>query len=169
MARAGITRGGNYSGTKGSKGGKLSRGRMLAIDFSNFAEYADKLDKLGADLQKVIGDAMERAAETVQEDTIEALADAYLPAGGKYHGKNRDTEDSVIRNPKVKWHGSLGEVELGFDKTKPGAGGFLITGTPRMKPDYKLEDMYSRKKYLSQITRQIKNDLQKAIDERMGG
>lgn len=169
MSRAGITRGGNYSGVKGNKGGKLARGKMLAIDFSNFAEYAEKLDRLGADLEKVIGDAMERAAKKVQEDTISAMADANLPAGGKYHGKNRDTEESIIKDPKIKWAGSYATIDLGFDKTKPGAGGFLITGTPRMRPNYKLEDIYSRRKYVSDLNWQIRKDLQDAIDERMGG
>lgn len=163
----GITRGGNYSGNKWNKGGKLARGKMLAIDFSNFAGYAEKLDRLGADLEKVIGDAMERAAETVQKDTEEAMAKANLPAGGKYSGG--DTANSIIKSPKVKWAGSYATIDLGFDKTKPGAGGFLITGTPRMKPNYKLEDIYSRRAYLAKIMTQIRKDLQKAIDERMGG
>lgn len=163
----GVTRGGNYSGKKWNKGGKLSRGKMLAIDFSNFADYAEKLDKLGADLQKVIGDAMEQAAETVQDDVIDAMAKGNLPAGGKY--SQGDTEATIIHDPKVVWHGSLGEIDLGFDKTKPGAGGFLITGTPKMRPNYKLEDIFSRKKYLKKIMDQITEELQDAIDERMGG
>lgn len=165
----GITRGGNHSGVKWNKGGKLARGRMLDIDFSNFDYYAEQLDKLGADLEKVIGDAMEQAAETVQNDVIDAMNDANLPAKGKYHSKNHDTEASIIRDAKVVWHGSLGEIGLGFDKTKPGAGGFLITGTPKMRPNYKLEDIFSRKKYLKKIMDQITEELQDAIDERMGG
>lgn len=163
----GITRGGNYSGVKGNRGGKLARGKMLAIDFSNFEDYAEKLDKLGADLQKVIGDAMEQAAETVQDDVIDAMNKSNLPAGGKY--SDGQTASSIIKDPKVVWHGSLGEIDLGFDKTKPGAGGFLITGTPKMRPNYALEDIFSRKKYLSKIMKQIREELQDAIDERMGG
>ena len=167
MARAGITRGGNYSGVKGNKGGKLARGKMLAIDFSNFAEYAEKLDRLGADLEKVIGDAMERAAKKVQEDTISAMASSNLPAGGKY--SDGQTADSIIKDPKIKWAGSYATIDLGFDKTKPGAGGFLITGTPKMRPNYKLEDIYSRRKYVSDLNLQIRKELQDAINERMGG
>ena len=140
---------------------------MLAIDFSNFEDYAEKLDKLGADLKQVIGDAMEQAAETVQEDVTDAMANQYLPAGGKY--SRGDTKASIIHDPKTVWHGSQGEINLGFDKTKPGAGGFLITGTPKMRPDYKLEDIFSRRKYLKKIVDQIKEELQDAIDARMGG
>lgn len=140
---------------------------MLSIDFSNFSEYAEKLDRLGANLQKVIGDAMDQAAETVQDDVREAMSSANLPAGGKY--SQGDTTAQIISDPKTVWHGSQGEIGLGFDKTKAGAGGFLITGTPKMRPNYALEDIFSRKKYLTKINKQIKEELQDAIDEYMGG
>ena len=144
-----------------------ARGRMLSIDFSNFSEYAEKLDQLGANLQKVIGDAMDQAAETVQDDVIEAMNTANLPAGGKY--SQGDTRSQIIKDAKTVWHGSQGEIGLGFDKTRPGAGGFLITGTPKMRPNYALEDIFSRKKYLTIINKQITEEFQDAIDEYMGG
>lgn len=143
------------------------RSKMLALDFSNFSDYMEKLDQLGANLQKVVGDAMEQAAETVQEDVEEAMMDVNLPAGGKY--STGRTKASIIKDPKAEWHGSTGSINLGFDKTKPGAGGFLITGTPKMRPDYKLQDIFSRKRYLTKIKQQIEQELQDAIDEYMGG
>ena len=143
------------------------RKSMLSIDFSNFSDYAERLDELGADLKKVFADAMEQAAETVQEDTLEALESAYLPADGIY--SKGITKQQVITNAKVEWSGYVGEIGLGFDKSKPGAGGFLITGTPRMQPDYKLEDIYGRKKYENQIKKDIEEVLQAEIDRIMGG
>lgn len=143
------------------------RKSMISIDFSSFADYAEKLDKLGGNLQKVFNDAMEQAAETVQEDTKEAMAKSNLPASGKY--SQGDTEASIIRDAKVVWHGSIGEIGLGFDKTKPGAGGFLITGTPKMRPNQALANIYSRKTYEKKLKKQIEKDLQKAIDKAMGG
>jgi hypothetical protein len=140
---------------------------MLSIDFSNFSDYAERLDELGADLKKVFADAMEQAAETVQEDTLEALSSAYLPADGIY--SKGITKQQVITNAKVEWSGYVGEIGLGFDKSKPGAGGFLITGTPRMQPDYKLEDIYGRRKYENQIKKDIEEVLQAEIDRIMGG
>lgn len=140
---------------------------MLSIDFSAFNEYAEKLDNLGADLQKVIGDAMETAGQKVQEDTESAMAAGNLPAGGKY--SQGETMSSIIRDPKAEWQGSEGTINLGFDKTKAGAGGFLITGTPKMKPNYKLQDIYMRKTYVNKLLKQIRADLQDEIDKRMGG
>lgn len=145
------------------------RRSMISIDFSNFSDYAERLDNLEADLKKVFGNAMEQAAQTVQNDTIAAMASSNLPAGGKYSGEGKDTEASIIRDAKTVWRGSLGEIGLGFDKTKPGAGGFLITGTPKMRPNRALANIYSRKTYEKKLKKQIENDLQKAIDKAMGG
>ena len=119
----------NVFGLKWNRGGAKRRKNYISIDFSNFAEYAEKLDRLNADLKKIFGDAMEDAAKQVQEDTRKAVDNANLPAGGNY--SDGETKASIIRDVTPKWSGSLGEVKLGFDKTKPGAGGFLITGLRR--------------------------------------
>lgn len=158
----------NKTGAKWNKGGKLSRNRMLAIDFSNFSAYAEKLDQLGADLEKIVSKAMENAAETVQKDVEKALEPQNLPAKGKYRSKARETEHAVIKDHKPERRGSVLEVPLGFDKTKPGAGGFLITGTPKMQPDAALAKIFQGKGYAKQITKQIEEELQKEIDKTMG-
>lgn len=156
----------NKLGLKWNRGGAKRRKNYIAVDFSAFAEYAEKLDKLGADLKDVIGDAMEEAAKQVQEDTADAVESANLPAGGQY--SDGETRASIIRDVTPKWSGSVGEVHLGFDKSKPGAGGFLITGTPKMAPDAALAEMYSGRKYQRQINKMIEEHLQKALDE-LGG
>lgn len=156
----------NKLGLKWNRGGAKRRKNYIAVDFSAFAEYAEKLDKLGADLKDVIGDAMEEAAKQVQEDTADAVESANLPAGGQY--SDGETRASIIRDVTPKWSGSVGEVHIGFDKSKPGAGGFLITGTPKMAPDAALAEMYSGRKYQRQINKKIEEHLQKALDE-LGG
>lgn len=156
----------NKLGLKWNRGGAKRRKNYIAVDFSAFAEYAEKLDRLGADLKDIIGDAMEEAAKQVQEDTADAVESANLPAGGQY--SDGETRASIIRDVAPKWSGSVGEVHLGFDKSKPGAGGFLITGTPKMAPDAALAEMYSGRKYQRQINKMIEERLQKALDE-LGG
>ena len=158
----------NRTGAKWNKGGKLSRNKMLAIDFSNFSAYAEKLETLEANLEEIFAKSIEKAADKVQDDVTKAVQPANLPAKGKYRGKTHDTESSIIQDTKPKKRGSVLEVGLGFDKTKPGAGGFLITGTPRMQPDRALADIFQKKKYASDITKQIQQDLQEEIDKRMG-
>lgn len=145
----------------------MARKQMISIDFKNFSDYAEKIDKLGANLKSVFSKAMEEAAEKVQQDTIAAIQPVNLPAKGKY--STGDTLDSVIRDPKTKWEGSVGEIPIGFDKTKPGAGGWLITGTPKMRPDYALEKIYGTKRYENELKKTIEKALQREIDKIMGG
>lgn len=145
----------------------MARKQMISIDFKNFSDYAEKIDKLGANLKSVFSKAMEEAAEKVQQDTIAAIQPVNLPGKGRY--STGDTLNTVIRDPKTKWEGSVGEIPLGFDKTKPGAGGWLITGTPRMRPDYALEKIYGTKRYESELKKTIEKALQREIDKIMGG
>ena len=145
-----------------SLAGKYKRKQMISIDFSNFSEYAEKIEALEGDLKAVFAKAMEEAAEKVQSDTIAALENANLPAGGKY--SQGDTKNSVIKDPLTRWEGSVAEIGLGFDKTKKGAGGFLITGTPKMRPDYALEKIYGTKRYENEIKKTIEKALQRQID-----
>lgn len=145
----------------------MARKQMISIDFKNFSDYAEKIDKLGANLKSVFSKAMEEAAEKVQQDTIAAIQPVNLPAKGRY--STGDTLNSVIRYPKTKWEGSVGEIPIGFDKTKPGAGGWLITGTPKMRPDYALEKIYGTKRYENELKKTIEKALQREIDKIMGG
>ena len=141
------------------------RKSFIQIDFSNFEAYAEELEDLGADLQSVFTEVMEEEAKAIQADTLTALENANLPAQGEYSiGR---TEETVDQKPKVEWSGSIGEVGLGFDKSKPGAGGFLITGTPKMRPDYALEAIYGRKTYENKVNRNIMKRLQSEIDKRL--
>lgn len=140
---------------------------QLKIEFSAFADYAETIDRLGGNLKDIVDDAMTQAAETVAADTLAAMASSNLPAKGKY--STGETEASVIRENEVKveWSGNIAEVGLGFDKKKPGAGGFLITGTPRMQPDYALEDIFARKKYQRQIVDDMTEIFQDAVNDLM--
>lgn len=139
----------------------------LSLEIAGFDEYIEKLDKLGADIKKVIADVYEQCTDDITEDTIEAVKEPNLPAKGKY--STGDTAKSIIRQPKFVWQGSQGEIGLGFDPTKKGVGIILITGTPRMQPVWKLEDIYARKKRLNQVQKDIDEAFTNAINELMEG
>ena len=144
----------------------MARKSSISIDYSAFSDLAEQLDELGADLKKIFDEALEEAAEKVQEDTKQAMESANLPAGGKY--SQGDTVASIVPNPKVEWQGTMAEIGLGFDKTKQGAGGFLITGTPKMQPNKALERIYGRKTYEKEINKMIEQKLQRELDSRLG-
>lgn len=143
----------------------MARKNSINIDFSVFSDFADELDRLGADLKTIFTDVMEQEGETVAEDTKDAVSKSNLPAQGRY--SQGDTEASIVMQPKVEWSGELGEMGLGFDKTKPGAGGFLITGTPKMQPVSQLVDIYGRKSYERKLTNDIMDYLGAEIDDHM--
>ena len=158
----------NWEGhrTHGTRGGKYKRKNYLSISFNAFAEYAERLDELGANLEEIFADVMEKAAKEIAEDTLAALAKTNLPARGAY--SRGDTEASVIKDPTVQRIGSVLELPLGFQKVLPGAGGFLITGTPKMAPDYELEKIYGKKDYERKLMRKIEARLQDEIDDLLG-
>lgn len=123
------------------------------IDWSQFEEYAIELEKYGQSVKQTFTNVMEQEVENVQADTLDAVSKANLPANGKY--SQGDTQKAIDLYPKVEWSGTTGSIGLGFDKTKPNAGTFLITGTPKMRPDYELEKIYVRKKYVKEMTDDI--------------
>lgn len=145
----------------------MGRRIKFGFDTKGFEDLAARFDGLGGDLQAFFTDQLEQIGETVGEDTLEAVRASNLPAGGKY--SQGDTAKSIIQNPKVSWTGNIGSLPIGFDYAKPGAGGFLITGTPRMKPDYQLETIYARKKYCAGLMKEVSDALTEEIGRRMKG
>lgn len=140
---------------------------ILKIDYSAFNDLLTKLDELQGDLKPVVTDALEQAAETVEWDTKEAIAKSNMPAKGIY--SQGDTQKSIVENARVTWSGSRAEIGLGFDFGKAGAGGFLITGTPRMKPDYALQKIYKKKKYMTDLQNDMAEIVNDAIADHIGG
>ena len=139
----------------------------LKLDVSGFEEYIQKLEKLEADLKPIVSDALNQAGETITDDTFDAVSDSNLPRGGEY--STGETERSIIKNPRVKWSGTTAEIGVGFDFNKPGAGGYLITGTPRMAPDKALNKIYKSKKYMKDVQKDMIDIFQDEISRRMGG
>lgn len=139
----------------------------LKFDTSPFEDLIEKLDKAGGNVKEAVTDALEQAAETIEDDTREAVKESNLPAKGKYSkGK---TEKSIIERSRVEWVGSTASVSVGFDYGKQGAGGLLITGTPKMKPDRQLNKIYKQKKYMKQINEDIADVLTDYVDNALGG
>lgn len=133
----------------------------LKLDTKGFEDLVARFEKLGGDAHGIVSQALERAGDKIEKDTIAAVQRKNLPQKGKYSKGN--TERSIVRNSKVTWSGTMAEIGVGFDYSKPGAGGYLITGTPRMQPDRELHKMYKQKAYM----RQIQNDMMETVSERI--
>lgn len=139
----------------------------LKLDVRGFTETLRKLDSLGGDVKRAVEDALTQAAETIAEDTKEAVSAANLPAGGIY--STGATKEAIVQDYRVRWEGMLSWVPVGFDFSKPGAGGFLITGTPRMQPNKELNRMYKQKRYMNKIQEDMGNVIMDYVIEKMEG
>ena len=141
-------------------------GNMMRLELTGFEEMLEKLDKMGAELEEIVTDCLEQAGETIGYDTLDAIEDEKkLPAGGNY--STGETKETVILEPKAEKSGNLIEIGVGFDMEKPGAGIYLITGTPKMPPVYQLNKMYRGKKYMKQIQNDIRDILTDEMVTRM--
>lgn len=120
-----------------------------------------ELDRLGGDVKRTVDKALKRAGDKIAADTLTAIDSANLPAKGVY--SKGDTRESVITEPQVTWDGNVASIPVGFDFSKPGAGGYLISGTPRMRPDMALQKMYRQKKYMAEIQNEISDAVMQEI------
>lgn len=121
----------------------------LKLDTSGLQPLIDELIEMGANVEKAVTDALDQSADTIREDTEDALSFSFLPAQGRF--SSGKTRESIVTDTHVRNQNDVLWVPVGFDFAKPGAGGFLITGTPRMRPDAKLHAMYKQKKYMAGI------------------
>lgn len=135
------------------------------VKLEGFKEMITALDSLGGDLVGIAADALSQAGETIGWDTLEAAQNPNMPAEGKY--STGRTEQAVLTTPRVEVSGNLVEVGAGFDYTKDGAGGILITGTPRMKPNYELNKIFKGRRYMNNISKDIEAVVQDEIERRL--
>lgn len=139
----------------------------IKLQIGGFEELIEKLDELQVEIKPILTEVLDDAGEDVGVRTYEAMAKSNLPAKGKY--SRDETIKTVVRNPKTVWSGSIAEVGLGFDKSKNGVGTLLITGTPRMRPNYALEKIFVNKSYMKELNGQISDTLSEIIAEKMEG
>lgn len=139
----------------------------LRLDTSGFEGILRKLDSLGGNVGRAVDDALGKAAKTIAISTEAAVDNTNLPATGKY--SRGLTKESIIRDAQVRWEGQVAWVPVGFDFSKPGAGGYLITGTPRMQPDRELNRIYKQKRYMNLIQKGMEEIIMNYVIKQMEG
>lgn len=142
----------------------------LKMTTTGMEDLLTKLDGLGGDIVKVASDALEQSAETIGEDTTDAIADNNLPAGGAF--STGETDRQILKNPKPIYEGTKLTVNVGFDYGKPGAGGYLLRGryggcTGNVPAVAELQEIYERRKYMNDIKRDMRDVVLSEIEERM--
>lgn len=169
----------------------MPKAKCISMALNGLEELSERLDNVGGDLKKAMGKVLDDFADTVTADTVKAVENSNLPAKGTY--SKGDTKKAIIHGQKTSWEGYVGEIPLGFDKSKPGAGGWLLTGTPKMAPDYALQNIYGgfsgyrsskdaemfmgqtiykghqQSKYINKLNKEAKAKLTKAIQDAIDG
>lgn len=135
----------------------------IRLDTSVIEDMLAELEAMGGNVEKAVIDALGQAAETVRDDTKEAVKKGNLPAGGKY--STGQTAKSVVTDTTVRKDGSVYWVPVGFDFDEPGAGGFLISGTPWVEPVPELYKMFVQKRYMRQIQEDIWSVVEDYLEE----
>ena len=148
------------------------RYRDLGMAVSGLEELAERLQDVGGDLKKTMTEVLENTGSEIQSRTEKAVQNQNLPRKGEY--SKGVTAESVLTDQKVRWSGPVASINAGFDKTKPGAGGWLITGTPRMRPDLELEKIFGgwktqQNKFIKELNADAKQIMLDAIEEAMEG
>lgn len=141
--------------------------KMFQLETKGFEAMMKRLDSLGGDVRGAVDEALGKAAETVRQDTITATQKPNLPRQGKY--SNDVTIASIAQDTSVHWEGQTAWVPVGFDFSRPGAGGYLITGTPKMQPAPLLHRMYKQKQYMAGIQKQIGEVITQHVVDKMAG
>lgn len=144
----------------------MAKRNTLRLDLSGFQELVVKLESLEGEVKQAVTDALQKASETVERDTEAALAPQYMPHQGMY--STGHTKTTVVP-PEVIWESSTAIAPVGFDYGEKGAGGFLISGTPRMKPNRQLEQIYTRKKYMKKLQDEMAAVILDYIKKKMEG
>ena len=125
----------------------------FSFDTSGFDEAIRKYEKAGGDLKEIVEKSLKLASEKITKDTEIGMEKGNLPAKGKY--STGRTANTIVKNPEINWSGSTASIGVGFDFNKPSAAGYLITGTPRMRRDKKLFEIYRSKKYAQKLKEEI--------------
>ena len=133
----------------------------LGIDFSDFGRLLRRLESLNdKKVKEAVEDALETVSARIGEDIRTALSPQYLPASGRY--SEGDTAETIAENERVSWQGWVAEIPDGFDFSKLGAGGYLISGTPRMAPDVELQKILKQGKN-GRYKNKVREDLSEIV------
>lgn len=108
--------------------------KKMRLIFSGFEEYAERLDKLGGNLEKTT----EKALIATHKHITPKVEAAFQKHDIKY---SHETMKSLKKEAKVEWNGSIAEIGVGFKVSDGGLPSiFLMYGTPKIQPDKKLYD-----------------------------
>lgn len=125
--------------------------KRFQVNFEGFAELAEQYDKMGADINQ----GVEEALKATHQLLTPAIEEAMRP-----HKRTGNTAESIVKEGKVTWNGNTASINVGFDFHQGGLTSIFlmyetkIYGTPRNKPADK--KLYNAAKGEGQYKKKIK-------------
>lgn len=105
-------------------------GGKSKIDFYGSADFLKKLEKAGADVEKVVADALEKSAEKPKEEMLQYIRQHH------FTGQTEESFTTEVKHEKGKVF-----LKVGFDIKKGGiAAVFLNYGTPKIAPSFFIDN-----------------------------
>lgn len=113
------------------------------IEFEGFDEVIARLSQLEGDVKGTTEQTLQKTKQHVHESLKLAM---------QKHNRTGATVKSLDEDSRVKWQGSVGSIDVGFDLSDGGLPSvFLMYGTPRMSKDQKLYNAIYGKKTKDEI------------------
>ena len=137
------------------------------LEFEGFEEVIDKLAKVNANIKKIAEKSLIESHKLITKKAEEAVQKANLPAKGKF--SQGDTLNSLYKDAKIEWEGTLASVKTGFSISKGGiASIFMIYGTPRRMKNQKMYNAFWGKKTIEEVKAKQEENFYNEL-RRLGG
>lgn len=119
--------------------------KQWGVDFKDLEFYTQKFEKLSNK------NNLKSTADKALKETHNLLTPK-IESQFEKHNRSGLTIKSLRKDNSTEWHGDIGSVDVGFDLKNGGLPSiFLMYGTPRMKPDKELYNLF----YGSKIKREV--------------
>lgn len=142
---------------------------FVKLDTSGFDRLLEAIEDQGKDVKPIIDLTLKHAAVKIQNQTVLAVQLPNYPKQGKY--STGETSKAVIHFPQIEWEGDTASVGVGFDNDDFNASNFLIKGTPRMKPDKKLYNIFVNRKFINSVQKgmwdEVMDELEKVWEKKI--
>lgn len=126
----------------------------LSLEFDGLDEMMKKLANIDIDVKNAASEALQKSKRKVHVNLGKEMT---------RHNRTFKTVKSLDKNKNVKWTGTIGIIDVGFDLENDGLPSvFLMYGTPTQKPDRKLYNAIYGKK-----TREEVADIQREYFSKM--
>lgn len=136
----------------------MAKKSKLAFNFDEMAGLAEKLEKMGGNLQEAADRALKATHDYITPN---------LSSGIQRHVQTGETKESLDKQGGVVWESPLkAHINIGFNLKEGGLPSiFLMWGTPKMRPDTKLKSAAFGAKVTREVAAIQRQEMEKALQE----